>query len=336
MKKILLGLSLVLLVAVFASFSQKTIISEPNSACRRSKESQDPAVAEGYISEAESEFFKSNYLVVKSLCAAAILITEETDPSYFEAHLLRARANIKTGSIYTGLFYRYTIDLISAYRDIQIALQVNPDSALANHTMGVILNRLGETRTAGLYGIQQVFAEKALPFFEKALLLEQADSAYLDASAALATLSDLPRFFHNLGNVYLTLNEFSKAKGSAQAALEINEQHALGYSLLGEAEFKLRNYQEAAVALETAIGLLSTTGLLAFNAGNRDYLNDKRLAACYKHAADAYLALGDGVKAQEYFEKSNSLTPFIGLIEGNELETEISDLVWEIIGNNTP
>lgn len=130
---------------------------------------------------------------------------------------------------------------------------------------------------------------------------------------------------YNLGNCYISLNQFEKAKESFANSFRLAEQAGANslqaFALKGSAEVSTleSRYEEALVYLKRAETLAKEVGDLVLNRG------------IYKGMSDNYLALNEGQNYQKYLKKFNDTSRQIRSNERSTIQTLLTENVVEVM-----
>lgn len=130
---------------------------------------------------------------------------------------------------------------------------------------------------------------------------------------------------YNLGNCYISLNQFEKAKESFANSFRLAEQAGANslqaFALKGSAEVSTleSRYEEALAYLKRAETLAKKVGDLVLNRG------------IYKGMSDNYLALNEGQNYQKYLKKFNDTSRQIRSNERSTIQTLLTENVVEVM-----
>ena len=175
-----------------------------------------------------------------------------------------AQAHNDTKDAYTqlGVAYLEQANLPRARSALERALEVDPRHAQALQAMALVYQQQGDVELADTYFQQAIDAE---PTFTRArnnyaaFLYQQgqieAACKQLESAAEDPQYANRAQLFTNLGQCYLALEEFDKARGHLTRAQRIDPRHSRGYLTLAELEVLQGNYMDAWPPLHTYLQL---------------------------------------------------------------------------------
>lgn len=161
-----------------------------------------------------------------------------------------------------GVAYLERDNLPRALNALDRAIEISPQHAEALQALALVYQQQGEYGLANDYFQQAVSAE---PDFTRArnnyaaflygrgqyeAACEQLETASQDAQYASRA-----QLFANLGQCYLALEEFDKARARFQRAQSIDPRNPRGYLMLAELEYSQGNYPQAWAPLQTYLQL---------------------------------------------------------------------------------
>ncbi|RUR34524.1 type IV pilus biogenesis/stability protein PilW [Vreelandella nanhaiensis] len=174
------------------------------------------------------------------------------------------QANNDARDAYTqlGVAYLEQANLPRARSALERALKVDPRHAQALQAMALVYQQQGDVELAETYFQQAIDAE---PTFTRArnnyaaFLYQQgqieAACKQLESAAEDPQYASRAQLFTNLGQCYLALEEFDKARGHLIRAQRIDPRHTPGYLTLAELEVLQGNYMDASPPLHTYLQL---------------------------------------------------------------------------------
>lgn len=177
---------------------------------------------------------------------------------------LTPQANPAAADAYTqlGVAYLERNNLPRALNALDRALEIAPRHAEALQALALVYQRQGESALANDYFQQAVDAE---PDFTRArnnyaaFLFGQnqfnAACEQLEIASEDAQYANRAQLFTNLGQCYLTLEEFDKARARLERAQSIDPRNPRGYLMLAELEYSQGNYTQAWAPLQTYLQL---------------------------------------------------------------------------------
>ncbi|HSP32448.1 MAG TPA: type IV pilus biogenesis/stability protein PilW, partial [Halomonas sp.] len=157
-----------------------------------------------------------------------------------------------------GVAYLERDNLPRALNALDRALEIAPRHAEALQGLALVYQRQGENALADDYFKQAVNAE---PDFTRARNnyaaflygRGQYDAAceQLEIASQDAQYANRAQLFTNLGQCYLALEDFDKARARLQRAQRIDPRNPRGYLMLAELEYSQGNYPQAWAPLQT-------------------------------------------------------------------------------------
>ncbi|WP_336274859.1 type IV pilus biogenesis/stability protein PilW [Vreelandella indica] len=174
------------------------------------------------------------------------------------------QANPEAADAYTqlGVAYLERNNLPRALNALDRALEIAPRHAEALQALALVYQRQGERALANDYFQQAVNAE---PDYTRArnnyaaFLYGQgnfnAACEQLETASEDAQYANRAQLFTNLGQCYLALEEFDKARARLERAQSIDPRNARGYLMLAELEYSQGRYTQAWAPLQTYLQL---------------------------------------------------------------------------------
>lgn len=180
------------------------------------------------------------------------------------SNTMSPQANPAAADAYTqlGVAYLERDNLPRALNALDRALEIAPRHAEALQALALVYQQQGEYALADDYFQQAVSAE---PDFTRArnnyaaflygrghydTACEQLEIASQDAQYASRA-----QLFANLGQCYVALEEFDKARARLERAQSIDPRNSRGYLMLAELEYSQGNYSQAWAPLQTYLQL---------------------------------------------------------------------------------
>ncbi|HAA44998.1 MAG: hypothetical protein XD36_1835 [Halomonas sp. 54_146] len=180
------------------------------------------------------------------------------------SNALSPQDNPAAADAYTqlGVAYLERNNLPRAMNALDRALEITPRHAEALQALALVYQQQGEHALADDYFQQAVSAE---PDFTRArnnyaaFLYErgqyQAACEQLETASQDAQYANRAQLFTNLGQCYMALEEFDKARARLQRAQSIDPRNPRGYLTLAELEYSQGNYPQAWAPLQTYLQL---------------------------------------------------------------------------------
>ncbi|WP_417421750.1 type IV pilus biogenesis/stability protein PilW [Halomonas sp.] len=177
---------------------------------------------------------------------------------------LPATANTDAKDAYTqlGVAYLERDNLPRARAALGRALEIAPNHGEALQALALVYQQQGDVELANTYFQQAI---DVAPMFTRArnnyaaFLYQQGHIAaaceQLEHASQDAQYANRAQLFTNLGQCYLALEEFDKARGRLARAQRIDPQSPRGYFLLAELEVSQGNYRNAWSPLQTYLQL---------------------------------------------------------------------------------
>ncbi|MFI8750905.1 type IV pilus biogenesis/stability protein PilW [Vreelandella lionensis] len=200
-------------------------------------------------------------------------------------------ANPDAAEAYTqlGVAYLERDNLPRALNALDRALELDPRHPEALQALALVYQQQGESDLANRY-FQQ--ALNAAPSFTRArnnyaaFLYQQAQFSQaceqLEIASQDAQYANRAQLFTNLGQCYLAIDEFDKARERLQRAQNIDPRNPRGYLMLAELEVSQGNYDQAWAPLQNYLQLAGPD------------------PAALELAIDVALARGDDAAAADY------------------------------------
>ncbi|GEN28008.1 type IV pilus biogenesis/stability protein PilW [Halovibrio variabilis] len=183
-------------------------------------------------------------------CASSNTLTAQDSPAAADAYTQ------------LGVAYLERDNLPRALNALDRALEIAPRHAEALQALALVYQRQGESELANDYFQQAVNAD---PDFTRArnnyaaFLYAQgqfnAACEQLETASEDAQYANRAQLFTNLGQCYLALDEFDKARARLQRAQSIDPRNPRGYLMLAELEYSQGNYPQAWAPLQTYLQL---------------------------------------------------------------------------------
>lgn len=183
-------------------------------------------------------------------CASSNTVTPQDNPAAADAYTQ------------LGVAYLERNNLPRALNALDRALEIAPRHAEALQALALVYQRQGESELAKDYFQQAVTAE---PDFTRArnnyaaFLYGQgqfrAACEQLETASEDAQYANRAQLFTNLGQCYLTLEEFDNARARLERAQSIDPRNSRGYLMLAELEYSQGNYSQAWAPLQTYLQL---------------------------------------------------------------------------------
>ncbi len=183
-------------------------------------------------------------------CATSNTLTPQDNPAAADAYTQ------------LGVAYLERNNLPRALNALDRALEIAPRHAEALQALALVYQRQGESALANDYFQQAVNAE---PDFTRArnnyaaFLYGQGqyDAAcqQLETASEDAQYANRAQLFTNLGQCYLALEEFDKARARLERAQSIDPRNTRGYLMLAELEYSQGDYSQAWAPLQTYLQL---------------------------------------------------------------------------------
>lgn len=204
---------------------------------------------------------------------------------------VRSDTNPDAVEAYTrlGVAYLERDNLPRALNALDRALELNPRHPEALQALALVYQQQGESALANRYFQQALDAE---PSFTRArnnyaaFLYQQAQFSkaceQLEMASRDAQYANRSQLFTNLGQCYLAIDEFDKARERLQRAQSIDPRNPRGYLMLAELEISQGNYDQAWAPLQNYLQLAGPD------------------PAALEMAIDVALARGDDAAAADY------------------------------------
>ncbi|MBE0403194.1 MAG: type IV pilus biogenesis/stability protein PilW [Halomonas sp.] len=180
------------------------------------------------------------------------------------SNTLPSQASNDAKDAYTqlGVAYLERNNLPRARAALGHALEIDPHHAKALQALAMVYQQQGDIELADQYFKQAIDAD---PTFTRArnnyaaFLYQQGHIAaacdQLENASNDAQYANRAQLFTNLGQCYLALEEFDKARGRLARAQRIDPRQSRGYLTLAELEVSQGNYHEAWSPLHTYLQL---------------------------------------------------------------------------------
>jgi tetratricopeptide (TPR) repeat protein len=226
------------------------------------------------------------------LAAEAFHRATELQPDYAEAWALLGQSNQEISTKDTAA------DPDAGYAELAHALQLDPDSILANSLMGLFWERNQEYSQAQIYLEHAIAANPNDPFMyselgnilAKAGNLPDAQSAF---EAAIQHAPEDPRFYRLLAEFalqnHIQIREI--ALRAARQAISLNPRDASSLDVMAQVMLMLQDYHSA-----------ERFSLDALQA-------DPGYTQAYLHLGMAYIFLGESELAKQWLNKVGSINP---------------------------
>ncbi len=221
-------------------------------------------------------------------------------------------------------------DTPKALKELQKALELDPNYKEAHTAMGFIYSDMGQSDDAVQVFKKVISIDNNSPeaWNNLGLMLARSEK-YKEAiktfEDAIARNPKTATFYNNLGNVYYELGQFSQAMQVFQTAVELDPSYAESYHRLGIDKNTAGNMEVAMKRLEEAAKSGKNKAKVAYDMGTlyaKQELHDKaiksfqdatrldgRFEAAYMAMGFAYERKGDLQKALETFAQVITLNP---------------------------
>lgn len=180
------------------------------------------------------------------------------------SNALSPQASPAAADAYTqlGVAYLERDNLPRALNALDRALDIAPRHAEALQGLALVYQRQGESALANEYFQKAVNAEPdftrgrnnyAAFLFGQGKLNDACEQ--LEIASEDAQYTNRAQLFTNLGQCYLALDEFNKARARLERAQSIDPRNSRGYLMLAELEYSQGNYAQAWSPLQTYLQL---------------------------------------------------------------------------------
>ncbi len=184
--------------------------------------------------------------IIITVCAMTGCVTESDQTVFIDPE------NVVQKQIELGIGYLRLADYHRAKENLNKALKIKPESALAHTTFGVLFQREGENELAEEHFRKAI---RYAPEFSQARnnygAFLFAQERYGESIEQLSIASrdhfyqTRPAVFENLGRAYLRMNEPARAEQAFVKAIELNPAQARALLELAEIRFNQKVYVES-------------------------------------------------------------------------------------------
>jgi type IV pilus assembly protein PilF len=148
----------------------------------------------------------------------------------------------------------------AAFKELQIADKLDPKNAVIHNNLGLAYflrerYELAANEMLRAIEIDPSYSEARNNLGRTLIEMGRYEAAIRELQRVLAdlTYTDPAKAWVNLGLAHFRQKDFESAKHDFSEALKINREHCLGQTLYGRSLFELKNYPDAAQALDNAV-----------------------------------------------------------------------------------